>query len=170
MTDEQIFRLEEYKALRSEILEQIKEAYVLEKYALAGVLASLTWLLTNATDYSGSVRIAAWILPLSFVVLALLRSWGLLSRMMGIAKHLKNIELEYTERGWETFLRRDYNKLSTGRLSDPSWRAANWPSLVSALLWLLLLVGTGFTAQQCASSDRPAEWCAQKARVGNIRQ
>src|SRR4051812_19020285 len=158
MTNEDEFRLEEYKSLRTELVEQIKEAYALEKYVLAGVFGSLIWLATNGLSYAGSIRGVAWTMPLIFVLLGLLRSLGLLSRMMSIASHLKRTEEDFTKRGYEADLRNEASRFLRLSLWSPKWRKANWPSVVSITLWLLLMVGTGVTAEQCALG-KPADWC-----------
>lgn len=162
--------LELYKSLRAEMVEQIKETYNIEKLAAGGVLASSVWLLTSGMCLEGSIRVIAWCVPLAISVLGCIRSVGIWVRMKSISEYLSmresDMQNQYSVSGWEHYLRRSGS--SSGNASGTSvggpvhapWLAAHFPLIVSVVLWVLLVGGSGFlalsyihgTAAVCASS------------------
>lgn len=158
--------LEIYKSLRSEMIEQIKETYNIEKLAFAGVLAASVWLLTNGHCLDGSIRRVAWLVPLLVSTLGFFRSVGIFIRMKSIAGHLLSIEreisLEYSVIGWERYLRGDKQSTvpdhdaSAGRAqAGAGWIAAHLPTVISFVFWALLIAGSVFLALVYAHTDKP---------------
>ena len=126
------FDIEEFKALRQEILQKVDAAFRLEVYAVTGVAAVYAWLVTQRAAIPRSV----WFIPVLFPLLGLLRAKTLGHQMVVAGKYLRLLEKRMRPKGlddegdivhgWEGYLHR----------SDV-WRTfVDW---VSTLFWLVFI-------------------------------
>ncbi|HWT30341.1 MAG TPA: hypothetical protein VN240_04860 [Propylenella sp.] len=105
------FRLEEYKALRGEIADQIKAGDMVKVYVTVVVAAYYSFLSTEliASDAARKVSLVgplwAWILPIFFPLAGMLRLKFHIDQMTIFSEYLKRIERKYTEPllGWEHY-------------------------------------------------------------------
>lgn len=113
LTDaERQFHIEEYKSLRSEILQNAKAQSDLFVYTLLAVGGMLSWLLTHKADllaYGPVLAKAAMFIP--FLVTALAFFWvrHYNSIIIEIGKYNLSAErrIAAAELGWETFIASD---------------------------------------------------------------
>ncbi len=81
---------DQYRMLREEILDQIRETRRLENFTLGALALFYVWLLTSGAAAGG--RAIYWLAP-PMVLLAAVRSWVSLSRIAEIAAYLREIEI-----------------------------------------------------------------------------
>ena len=81
---------DQYRMLREEILEQVRDTRRLETLTLGALAIFYTWVLTHGVAAGG--RGIYWLAPL-MVLLAGVRAWVALSRIAEIAAYLREIEL-----------------------------------------------------------------------------
>lgn len=114
--------LEEYKSLKEEMQEYVKESYMLELYGIGALGAFYSWYL-----FQNKPALLAFI-PVVLVGYGFRRSVLLLKRIEHIAEYIRN-KIELTpSHGWETY----FNK--TRKQSEMSRHVK--------AIWLLLLVIT----------------------------
>lgn len=80
----------QYRMLREEILDQIRETRRLENWTLGALALFYTWLLTHGAAAGG--RSVYWLAP-PMVFLAAVRCWVTLARIAEIAAYLREIEI-----------------------------------------------------------------------------
>jgi len=78
MDPDKSFLLEEYKALRAEILYLVRQSYLFEAAILVGVGAIYSWLFSRAPNH---VNPLVWWLPFGFAVLGAIRELGVRLRL-----------------------------------------------------------------------------------------
>lgn len=116
----QAFSIEQNKALWAEIAEDVKEARLLERYAVIATAAYWAFLIKDGKVPLTRQNYLEWILiPALIAILGGLRSMALLSRLSLIGSYLRVMESSMGFSGWETFLHSSYRKgskpfLSTG--------------------------------------------------------
>jgi hypothetical protein len=103
--DTPAFHLEEYKMLREEILEHLKEIYRTEALGAAAIVSVYTWLFTHDRAIIPAV---AWYVPPFVLLVCAARCFDLTSKVSDIGKYLKNLEkLIFHEAastfGWEHY-------------------------------------------------------------------
>ena len=81
---------DQYRMLREEILEQVRDTRRLETLTLGALAIFYTWVLTHGVAAGG--RGIYWLAPL-MVLLAAVRAWVALSRIAEIAAYLREIEI-----------------------------------------------------------------------------
>ena len=81
---------DQYRMLREEILEQVRDTRRLETLTLGALALFYTWVLTHGAAAGG--RGIYWIAPV-MVLLAAVRAWVALSRIAEIAAYLREIEI-----------------------------------------------------------------------------
>ena len=81
---------DQYRMLREEILEQVRDTRRLETLTLGALAIFYTWVLTHGVAAGG--RGIYWLAPL-MVLLAGVRAWVALSRIAEIAAYLREIEI-----------------------------------------------------------------------------
>ncbi len=96
MTDDQTFRLEEYKSLRKEIELYLTESRSQERYTLIAVGAIWAWLMINRLT-SGLL----WSVPIILTVAASIRMIAILQHFTHMGEYIKALEGKFTVRGWE---------------------------------------------------------------------
>ncbi|HYC58983.1 MAG TPA: hypothetical protein VEK79_05390 [Thermoanaerobaculia bacterium] len=82
------FDVEEFAALRQEILNKVDANYRVEVFAVTGTAAVYAWLGTRADD----IAIGIWYLPILFPVLAFLRAKKLGHQMDVVGEYLRILE------------------------------------------------------------------------------
>ena len=104
MEPDKSFLLEEYKALRAEILHLVRQSYLFEAAILVGVGAIYSWLFSREPN---SVNALVWWLPFGITVLGAIRELGVRLRLFQLAEYIRKIEPEFLSGeigGWEHFL------------------------------------------------------------------
>ena len=104
METEKSFLLEEYKALRAEILYLVRQSYLFEAAILVGVGAIYSWLFSRAAS---SVNPIIWWLPFGITVLGAIRELGVRVRLLQLAEYIRKVEPEFVQGeagGWEHYL------------------------------------------------------------------
>lgn len=98
------FLLEEYKALRSEILYLVRQSYLFEAAILVGVGAVYSWLFSRDPN---NVNPIVWWVPFGITVLGAIRELGVRLRLFQLAEYIRKIEHDFLNDetgGWEHFL------------------------------------------------------------------
>lgn len=100
------FHLEEYKSLRSEVLETVKEIPSVERLSLLMYGAIWTWYFTKAPNIDPTVSRYFIFLPLVISALFFLRINALKAKLKVLGAYLKDIETELgsDNLGWEAHL------------------------------------------------------------------
>lgn len=104
MDPDKAFLLEEYKALRAEILYLVRQSYLFEAAILVGVGAIYSWLFSRDPEH---VSALIWWLPFGITLLAAIRELGVRLRILQLAEYIRRIEPEFIggeNGGWEHFL------------------------------------------------------------------
>ncbi len=142
--DPPAFYLEEYKALREEIIFTINQLYATEAFVVILVLAVYGWLLLGEPRVS--VR-GAWLLPPLLIVICAVHGLMLALRLSMIGKYLAGIEEVFGTQGkipgWEHY------KLSHGWIDTTDY-------ILSALGWIGAFVGSVALAW-CKVRKRPTK-------------
>lgn len=116
--------LEQYKMLRTEVIDLVKETRSLEVLVVGAIAALFAWLVTQRkTD------LRLWFLAPVLALFGGLRALGLYVRIGDIAGYMKTIELQSAVPnlpGWETY----FEKNNTFALS--------W---ITFPFWILLIIG-----------------------------
>jgi hypothetical protein len=102
----QDFHLEEYRALRAEVLDRIKACHDLEPIAAGAAAAVYAWVGSTQTTLRPTSLIL--LLPILFAAFGGLRSWFLLCQITALGKYLTEIESRYIGEddpliGWEKY-------------------------------------------------------------------
>lgn len=129
LMDEQSFHLEEYKMLREEIMQDIREIYRTETLAAIAVVSVYTWLLTHRQEVAVHI---AWFIPPCVIVVCMLRCLDLTLRINAIGQYLKQMEeVVFKDKapvfGWEHYK-------GARRWIDRS------SSIIATGVWVLVLI------------------------------
>lgn len=98
------FVLEEYKALREEILYLVKQSHLFEASILVGVGGIYSWLFSRPLNHMNPL---IWWLPFGITVLGAIRELGVRIRLFQLTEYIRRIEAEFLSDevgGWEHFL------------------------------------------------------------------
>ena len=113
--------VEEYKALRQEIIQSIAGAGRLELYVTVAVAALYPFLLSNAVpkpDGTGVLPLPlwCWALPIFFPVLGMIRLRAHEAELRRYNEYLRYVEQEYRFEGgrWEHFVERPEQRRRSG--------------------------------------------------------
>ena len=101
MDPDKLFLLEEYKALRAEILYLVRQSYLFEAAILVGVGAIYSWLFSREAN---NVNPIVWWLPFGITVLGAIRELGVRLRLFQLAEYIRKIEPNFLSGetgGWE---------------------------------------------------------------------
>jgi hypothetical protein len=101
------FQLEEFKALRAEILALMAANDALEKYAGIATAGVLTWLLTTK-GISPEMKTVGWLIPPLIAGVAGLRAKVYGIRLAQIGDYIRERERDLGIIGWETRLRKSH--------------------------------------------------------------
>ena len=104
MEPDKSFLLEEYKALRAEILYLVRQSYLFEAAILVGVGAIYSWLFSRDPN---NVNPLIWWLPFGITLLGAIRELGVRLRLFQLAEYIRGVEREFISGetgGWEHFL------------------------------------------------------------------
>ena len=131
--DTNLTHLEQYKMLRDEIMQHVREIYRTELVAAIAAGSVYAWLLLHRQD-AGATSPAAWFIAPGLLVACALRCVDLIVRIKGIAKYLRTIE-EVAFRddsklpGWERYkVKRSWHDITS--------------VVLAALLWLVVIGGS----------------------------
>lgn len=136
MEPEKLFLLEEYKALRAEILYLVRQSYLFEAAILVGVGAIYSWLFSREPD---GVNPLVWWVPFGLTVLGSLRELGVRLRLLQMSEYIRRIEPEFLSgetAGWEHFLfsvRKKMRNTLLGISNILIWSAFVFTTLIVAL-------------------------------------
>ncbi len=139
MEPDKTFLLEEYSALRSEILYLVRQSYLFEAAIFVGVGAIYGWLFSK--DASG-VNPVIWWLPFGITFLAGVRELGVRLRLLQMAEYIRQIEPKFLGNdtdGWEHFLWSKRRKVKNTLLGISN--ILIWSSFV--VITLLVAMGVG---------------------------
>src|SRR5689334_815416 len=89
--DTNLTHLEQYKMLRDEIMQHVREIYRTELVAAVAAGSVYTWLLLHRQD-AGATSPVVWFIPPCLLVACALRCVDLIVRIKGIAKYLRTVE------------------------------------------------------------------------------
>jgi len=129
--DFRAFSIEQNKALWAEIAENVKEARVLERYAVIATAAYWAFLIKDGkVPLTGMTYLEWMLIPALLAILGGLRSMALLSRITLMGRYIRKIETDIGYRGWETFLESSHRKGSKPFLST------------GAVIWVCILLMT----------------------------
>lgn len=134
--------MEEYKALREEIITRLKHARTLETGAVLAIGVVYAWL---AKTPSTAIDPIGWWVPVLFPLFGLYRHYVITQRSMEIAEYIRSIEeATWTDspRGWETFLAQKRNTMKGISISL-------WP----VIFWITLLIVTVIGALTFTARD-----------------
>jgi hypothetical protein len=97
------FKLEEFKCLRTEIMDHITAQRHLELACIVAMAAMYSFLLANKAD----VPWWPWLIPVAFPLFCLARTWAYTMHVIIIAEYLLKVEESIAPKigFWETFLR-----------------------------------------------------------------
>lgn len=127
------FLLEEYKDLRNQIDQLLKETNTLAKYAVVLTGAIWTWLATHDNS-----QFFLWWLPMLIIIVFGLRVWSLTLSIIELGKFVSGIEESpglTLELGWEMKCRADR--------ANGGFFSRNSPRFLSAItFWIMLLIIT----------------------------
>lgn len=116
-------RIEQYRSLRVEIEQTIKDIRDLELYAVAGIVVYYSWLFTHSIP---SITVArafdrpiqstsiAWFIPVIVPMLGMWRVWSNVRQLLIAAEYVAKLESEFAavglpigpSKGWENYLQR----------------------------------------------------------------
>lgn len=136
MDPDKSFLLEEYKALRAEILYLVRQSYLFEATILVGVGAIYSWLFSREPN---DVNPLVWWVPFGLTVLGALRELGVRIRLLQMSEYIRKIEPEFLSgetAGWEHFLfsvRKKMRNTLLGISNILIWAALVFTTLVVAL-------------------------------------
>jgi len=136
MEPDKLFLLEEYKALRAEILYLVRQSYLFEAAILVGVGAIYSWLFSREPN---GVNPLVWWVPFGLTVLGALRELGVRLRLLQMSEYIRKIEPEFLcgeTAGWEHFLfsvRKKMRNTLLGISNILIWSAFVLTTLVVAL-------------------------------------
>lgn len=105
-TKSEQFHLEEFKLLRTEVLETIKEIPSIERLSLLMTGAIWAWIFTNTEHIDKSMSVYFAFIPFVISTLFLLRVSALKAKIKTLGGYLKKLESEYGKEnlGWEAYL------------------------------------------------------------------
>jgi len=118
------FLLEQYKELRRQVTWHADLGNKLQHLAATGTIATYAWVLTHKEPPK-----AAWLLPVVIVLLAGIKAGLQIWHTKRVGAKLREIEREFTEKGWEIILGKGIDR-----------------PLVGFWLWGLLVILTTFIA------------------------
>jgi hypothetical protein len=96
MSDDQIFRLEEYRALRKEIELYLTESRSQERYTLIAVGVIWGWLITNHLTHG-----LLWFVPIALTLATSLRMAAILKHFGIIRGYIMQLEDKFGVNGWD---------------------------------------------------------------------
>ncbi|SRR5258708_23450370 len=118
------FCLKEYEYLRKEIEWLLTDARTVERNTLIAVGATWAWLFSNFKTVAAARW--AWYIPVLFVALGALRSWGISEQFKLFHEYLKTMEAAFfadkAPEGWEHF----------------SWEKSGWVTRSAYMFWTIL--------------------------------
>ena len=117
--------LEEYKALRREIEEFLKQIAATETYAIGGIAATWAWLATHSQAFDKLYFDLAWGIPFLIALLGAARSWSLYRHVTIIGEYLKE-QADKLGMGWENYEKREKGQINT----------------ITCFIWCVLLILT----------------------------
>ena len=116
-------KMEQYRSLRGEILDKIKQMHLIELYAIVAVSAYYAWLFNRCLPpilgesvplgtwalYFG--RATPWLMPVFIPLFGWWRNWKYAESIRRLAKYLRCIEAQFAREGlaigprngWETY-------------------------------------------------------------------
>lgn len=140
------FHMEEYKALRTEILEDIKEINNFLIYAALGSSAVFVWLSTAGKGkIDPLLYIGAWWMPLIVCLSCVLRAARVANQIKILAEYIMSIEEKFAYediKGWESFLRQ--RKLALG--VNMSYKSRKIVSAVLLIINILVAIAGSYSA------------------------
>ncbi len=98
------FQIEEYKALRAEILFLVRQSYIFEATVFVGLGAIYSWLFSNTTK---SINEVAWWLSFGIAILGIIREAGIRIRLLQLSSYITKLEdtfVTVSVGGWENHL------------------------------------------------------------------
>ncbi len=123
---------DQYKMLREEIVQHMREINQTELSGAIAVGAVYTWLLVHKQNITSP---AVWFIGPCVVLLCSIRCWVLTAQMWRIAKYLRRIEevafQNPTIPGWERYI-----------VEQSKRRLYHVPTIVSVCVWILGIVFT----------------------------
>ncbi len=131
MEPEKAFLLEEYKALRAEIIYLVKQSYLFEAAILVGIGAIYSWLFSKEPNIVNPI---IWWLPFVITVLGAIRELGVRFRLFQLAEYIRKVEQEFLAGkvgGWENSLFSLRKKMKNTILG-----------LANILIWMTFVVTT----------------------------
>lgn len=96
VSEDQTYRLEEYKALRKEIELYLTESRSQERYTLIAVWAIWAWLITNK-----QMSALLWSVPIILTLATSVRMWAMLRHFGNMGKYIRTLEGKFNVNGWE---------------------------------------------------------------------
>lgn len=161
-TTDPSFHVEEYKALRAEIVDRIQSVRAVERESLLGVGAFYAWLVTQVNHEAPWVFVIVSILPIAVSFMAHFRRKAELQQIERLGRYLKDIESKYAMpklAGWEHFLA-DPKRSRTKDASFGYWRNGTRYvialTMVATLLFVVALFTGGLGTAPGSTSQRPA--------------
>lgn len=146
MSDEQSFRLEEYKTLRKEVELYLTESRSQERYTLIAVGVVWAWLIINRL-HNGFL----WSVPIVLTLATSIRMGAILLHFDHLGEHLKTLECRFGAPGWEH--------------KDKGW------TLGAAFILLdLALLGLSVAAWACRGNltSLPCRYCPRRSGLAKF--
>ena len=131
------YHLEEYKAVRAEIMFYLREIEQLSRVALVAVAAIYVWILTSFEPEADLERLAVaiWWLPSVVIAVSWKKTEDMIRRIRTLADYLVRVQARFADAelgGWETFARGE------ARITRRN-RAGDW---TSRLVWAVSLIAS----------------------------
>lgn len=117
------YHLEEYKAVREEIMFHLREIEQLSRVALVAVAAIYVWILSSFEPERGMERIAVaiWWLPSIVIAVSWKKTEDMIRRVRTLADYLEKFQEIFADPrlgGWETYARGEAKIVRRNRAGD----------------------------------------------------